>query len=72
MYGTFLFEGVVQESKYETFVEDVVRVLNKSEEERSKLFCRLNTLYFKNIGYDFPCEMKVLSFKNTSSVSHSN
>jgi len=69
MYGTFLFEGVVQESKYETFVEDVVKVLNKSEEERNKIFCRLNTLYFNNKGYEFPCEMKVLSFKNTQAAS---
>jgi len=64
MYGTFLFEGVVQESKCETFVEDVVKVLNKSEEERNKVFCRLNTLYFKNKDYDLPCEMKILTFKN--------
>ncbi len=72
MYGTFLFEGVVQESKCETFVEDVVKVLNKSEEERNKVFCRLNQIYFKNMGYDFPGEMKILTLKNPSSVSHSN
>ena len=54
MYGTFLFQGVVFEKDYPKFVEDVVKVLNKSVDERNNLFTKINSFYFEKINYKLP------------------
>jgi len=54
MYGTVLFQGVVFEADYPKFVEDVIKVLNKSTEERNNLFSKINSFYFEKINYKLP------------------
>ena len=61
MYGTFLLEEVVFEGNYKGFVESVVKVLNKSESERNRLFYKINIAYFKRVNYKFPLNIKELT-----------
>lgn len=65
MYGTFLLEEVCFEGAYKGFVENVVKVLNKSEPERNRLFYKINIAYFKRRNYKFPLDIKELLTEDT-------
>lgn len=54
MLGSFLFDAVIHKEKYPNLVEKIIKVIDKSNQDRKKIFDEVNTNYFDRINYKPP------------------